>query len=114
MVEDGRLDLFTASSTWLHEARFLEQRILRALEAASPGLGLKRIRIRLDPSAAAAPPREEPIASAPPRPVSPEERERIQGVVRGVRDPEVRARLTRLFEKAASRSRETKPEDENG
>lgn len=100
-VEGGQLQVLAASSAWLNEIRFLERRILKALEKAAPGLGLTSIRARVASDAERGP---APVAPAPPlRPLDPDEEARIQEMVREIRDPVLRERLTRFLEKAAAR-----------
>ena len=101
-VEGDQLQVLAASSAWLNEIRFLERRILKALEKAAPGLGLESIRARV----ASESERQQAAPEAPPpplRPLDPDEVERIQEMVREIRDPALRERLVRVLEKAAAR-----------
>lgn len=100
-VEGDQLQVLAASSAWLNEIRFLERRILKALEKAAPGLGLTSIRARVasDAERKQAPPAPE----LPPRELEPSEVARIQEMVREIRDPALRQRLVRVLEKAAAR-----------
>lgn len=102
-VEGSQLQVLAASSAWLNEIRFLERRILKALEKAAPGLGLESIRARVASDAE----RQEAAPPAPPPPLrelDPAEVTQIQEMVREIRDPALRERLARILEKAAARS----------
>jgi hypothetical protein len=106
-LERGRLTVFTARSTWLMEARFLEARLRTALQAELPDLGIERIEIRMGKRTAPEGRTETSKAKPEPRPflANDEERARVREIVREVGDPDLRESLARLLEKAAARKR---------